>query len=185
MIRAAALFLACVFCLFGCTISQEQQMLGALRSALERADKCEFDAEITAMYDRSISNFTLRCKFDDKSFAFSVLAPESIVGISGTVDSSGGKLIYDDVILPVQPLVDGILSPVCAPWVLYRCMTDGLVRMVSNEQSGNVYVFDDAIRGESIQVELLLSEDNLPISAEIFWQNRCVIRIALKNFDIM
>ena len=67
----------------------------ALRSAL-LAKGAEFDAAVTADYGDKTYSFGMHCRMEAQGkVTFSVTAPETIAGITGTVSASGGKLTFD------------------------------------------------------------------------------------------
>ena len=91
----------------------------AFRSALVGAGGCSFLGEITADYGDEAYTFTAACTTDDTgALSFSLTAPETIAGISGTVQSRGGKLTFDSTALAFGLLADGKVSPATAPYVV-------------------------------------------------------------------
>ena len=71
----------------------------ALRSRL-LAGTVSFDASVTADYGDSLYTFSMHCQTDTQGqVRFTVTQPETISGITGTIDGTGGKLRFDDQIL--------------------------------------------------------------------------------------
>ena len=84
--------------LCGCAAREESRMEEALafRAALLGAGGCSFLGEITADYGDEVYTFTAACTTDaEGALSFSLTEPETIAGISGTVQSDGGKLTFD------------------------------------------------------------------------------------------
>ena len=97
-LRIWVLLQALLLLLWGCTSQEESRMDDALafRSALVGEGGCSFLGEITADYGDEAYTFTAACTTDDTgALSFSLTAPETIAGISGTVQSRGGKLTFD------------------------------------------------------------------------------------------
>ncbi len=91
-LRIWVLLQALLLLLWGCTSQEESRMDDALafRSALVGAGGCSFLGEITADYGDEAYTFTAACTTDDTgALSFSLTAPETIAGISGTVQSRG------------------------------------------------------------------------------------------------
>ena len=90
------------------------------------AQAVSFDAEITADYGDKTYTFAMHCESDTKGdMTFTVTAPESIAGISGTISASGGKLTFSDTALAFDLMADDQLSPVSAPWILMKTLRSG------------------------------------------------------------
>lgn len=170
----------------GCNISEELEPLDKLRGLLRQGSGLEFDVRIWAEYVDTQHSFLLHCAMDTEGvIRFEVLEPESIKGVAGTIDETGGSLTYDGVILTFPLLADGTLSPVCAPWFLLRSINGGLIRSVSNDSELYGITFDESFRGEAFQVELQLSADGIPVRSEIFWEGLCIVKMDIESFRIL
>ena len=92
MKRIIGIFLIIVW-LTGCgkgTAPMEQAL--HLRGSLQ-GKSCHFEAVVTADYGDAWYTFRLHCAFDGTgAMTFTVLEPETISGITGTVSAMGGAL---------------------------------------------------------------------------------------------
>lgn len=146
---------------------------------------CSFDTEITADYGDKIYTFSLRCQGDSSGYlTFEVTAPESIAGITGRISNEGGYLTFDDAALAFELLADGQVSPVSAPWILLRTLRGGYVTACSEEGEGLRLSVDDSYEEDALHLDIWLDAGDLPTRAEILWDGRRIITIAVENFQI-
>lgn len=153
------------------------------RSKLQSA-ACRFRATVSADYGEMIHTFVLDCDgTEDGTVTFSVVAPESISGITGKLTGDSGFLTFDDEILAFNLLADGQLSPVSAPWVLLHTLRGGYLRYVSQTETGLRLTVDDSYADQAMQVEIWLDGEGRPMAAEILWQGRRILTMKVENFE--
>lgn len=184
--KKAGVFLFLVFLLSGCSdTSREIERGMALRSRLLQAQGCSFDADITADYGDKVHTFSLSCQGDSKGgIRFAVTAPETISGITGMTGDEGGKLTFDDTALHFELLADGQVTPVSAPWLLLKtlrsgyltsaCMEDGLLRLT----------IDDSYEDDALNLDIWLDGEDAPVRAEVLYDGKRILSLAVKNFVI-
>jgi len=176
-----------LFLLTGCgrtTDTTEKAM--NLRSEILQGAGCEFLAEVTADYSQMLYKFKMRCKCDSSgNIDFEVLSPESISGITGKMDSDGGKLTFDDKALLFSTLADGRLSPVSGPWVMMRAIRAGYLTGCSEENGKLTIHIDDSYQEDALQVIVQTDEESKPVTAEIFYRNVRVLTILVEDFLIL
>lgn len=144
---------------------------------------CAFEAEITADYGDTLSQFTLSCQGDDRgNVTFSVLSPESIQGITGTVAAGKGALTFDGTALSFPLLADGQLSPVSAPWLLLRVLRGGNLLSQGTEGRLTRLTYRDGYREEDLLADIWLTEEGLPTRAEFLHRGRKILSINLTSF---
>ena len=154
-----------------------------LRQRLANGDGCTFRAEVCADYGDRVYTFVMDCKADTAGDVhFKLVSPDTISGISGTVTQSGGKLEFDDQVLLFEPLTQGELTPVIAPWLLYKVITGGYIRSVSEEADQFIYTVDDTYQSEQFMALLTLQRDQTPRSCEVFWNNRRILTVKVTDF---
>lgn len=180
-------FIAAILLLVGCTSEKngiEQAVI--LRERILAADSCSFQAVITADYGDSIYSFTMDCVSDrEGNLDFFVKEPESICEITGRVGSSGGKLTFDDQILSFFLLADGEISPVSGPWLVMKALRGGYLRNYAVENTGIRLTIDDSFESETLQADIWLDQNGLPIHADLIWQDRRIITVSIENFQIL
>ena len=177
-----------VLFLFGCSgETSEMSRALALREKLLQCESCAFDAEITADFGDKIYTFDLSCSGDkNNNLTFSVVSPESISGISGVISSSGGKITFDeDRAIAFPLLAEGELSPISAPWVLYKTLRSGYLTSCGKEGDAVRVTLNDSYEDEALQVDVWLNEKDYPETAEIFWQGRRILTLLIKDFQIL
>ena len=156
------------------------------RQRLSKAEKITFDAHVTADYGNRMYVFDVSCVAQsDGCVAFTVLKPETIAGITGSVSASGGKLTFDDTVLLFEPLTQGQITPAIGPWLMMKAIFGGYVRAVSDIKDGVEFNIDDTFKSESFQMTLKVNQEQEPIFCEIIWNNRRILSIQINNFTVM
>ncbi len=178
--------LLCVLLLCGCGGNQGELDRGmALRSRL-LSTGVRFSVDISADYGDTVRQFSMDCQADPQGkVAFTVTKPESIAGISGTVDGTGGKLAFDDTVLAFDLMADGQISPVSAPWVLMKTLRSGY--LTSAVQEGNMLrlAIDDSYETDALHLDIWLDSVDIPLRGEIIWQGRRLLSMDVKDFTFL
>lgn len=180
------LLVVCIF-LFGCSAEDaNMERALALRSRMLEADGCSFDATVNADYDDYRHTFVLRCQADQKGrITFEVIAPETISGITGTMEEQTGKLTFDGEVLAFSPLADGQIAPVTAPWILIHTLRGGYLTACGENAHGLILSINDSYADDALGLEIQLDSNDLPDFAEVIWQGRRILSIQLENFKWM
>lgn len=178
--------LLCALLLTGCAGSNGlTDRAVALRSALQGGNGCTFDAQITADYGDKTYTFAMGCVFDAHgNLSFTVLRPQSIAGITGIIASSGGKLTFDSHALAFPMLADGQVTPVSAPWLLYKTLVGGYLRSAAEEDDLLHLVVDDSYEDDALQLDIWLGAGDVPVRAEVLFENRRILTVEVENFVI-
>jgi hypothetical protein len=158
----------------------------ALRGKLQRAEGCAFDASVTADYGDKTYTFAMGCRVDAHgNLSFTVLSPESISGIAGTINGTGGKLTFDSHMLAFPMLADGQVTPISAPWLLYKTLTGGYFHTAAAEEELLHIQIDDSYEDHALRLDIWLGEEDLPVRAEVLYQNRRILTLEVENFQIL
>lgn len=145
---------------------------------------CSFRATVSADYGDMIHTFVLDCAADENGkVSFTVAAPDTISGITGTLTGDTGYLTFDSEVLAFSMLADGQLSPVSAPWLLVNTLRSGFLRSCAQTQSGWHLTIDDSYAEDAMQVDIWLNEENRPTAAEVLWQGRRILTVKVENFE--
>lgn len=172
--------------LTGCSMGRsEQEAALELRSRALSAVEITFQAEISADYADRVEEFTLDCVFDSEgALTFTVLEPEEICGITGTVSGTEGALIFDGQMLAFPLMADERLSPVSAAWIVMKALRSGcIIAYVQEEELLHITV-DDSYDDDALTVDLWAGETGL-VAAEISWKGRRVIAMEIENCNFM
>ena len=111
-------------------------------------------------------------------------APETISGITGKIDSEGGKLTFDDVVLHFDLLTDEQLSPVSAPWILLKTLRGGYITSAGLEEEKIHLTVDDSYDDDALQLDIWLDEKDLPQRAEVLYDGRRILSLDVKSFSL-
>ncbi len=173
--------------LLGCSSTQDAQNRAlALRSKLQGSSGCSFDAVITADYGEKTYTFAMGCQLDAHgNLSFTVKEPQTIAGITGTIDATGGKLTFDGNALAFPLLADGQASPVSAPWLFYRALTGGYLKFFVQEDDLLHLTVDDSYADDAMQLDIWLDSDDMPVRAEILYENRRILTLTVESFTIL
>lgn len=149
------------------------------------AEKISFDAKITADYGDVSYSFGMACQIDTEgNLSFSVTEPETIAGITGTVSGAGGKLTFADTALAFDLMADRQITPVSAPWVLAKALRSGYLTSCCIEEESLRISVDDSYEEDALHLEVWLDGQDLPKMAEIYWQGRRLLTVAVSNFTV-
>ena len=178
-----------MLCLLLCGCKGNNQAMDSVlefRTALTKAAGCSFDAHITADYGEQTYTFAMGCKFNAHGdLQFVVAQPESIAGISGTIDSNGGSLTFDDTVLAFPLLAGERLSPVSAPWLFMKAFRSGFIVSAGQEDVHLRFIVEDNYLESSFVSNILLNSAGAPEGCEIFWNGRRILDITVENFQIL
>ena len=170
----------------GCAQSSDSLEPGLeLRNELLNGNGCRFIAEVRADFGDMEYTFSATCETDDQgSLRFQVLTPEPISGIEGLIEQETGKLTFDDTVLSFPLLAEGELSPVSAPWVFYKALVGGYLRMAGRDENYTRLTINDSFRSENLTVEVWLDGVD-PSLAEIVWRGRSILFLTIREFEIL
>lgn len=180
--------LALMICLLcGCqTDSQQMNKALNLRQKLLAGNGCSFLAEITADYGDIIYQFSMNCQGDKQgNLGFSVVAPESISGITGTIADTGGHLTFDGTALTFATIADGQVTPITAPWLFLKTLRSGYIVSCAEAEDTTYLQIDDSYRDGAIHLDIWLDGDGMPVRAEILWEGKRILSIIVKDFLIL
>lgn len=171
----------------GCKGSDDHMIKALeLRSRLSASGGTSFRANVTADYGDKTYTFILQCKTDQPgTLSFTVLEPESIAGIGGTVSGEGGKLTFDDKVLAFPLLADGEVSPISAPWIVIKTLLGGYISSCSKEDELLLISIDDSYEADALRLDIWLNTQDIPVSADILWQGRRVLSVQIEDFTFL
>ena len=184
-IRLAAI-VCMLLVLTGCKGSGETlDKAVSLRNRILSGNGCSFRTTVTADYGEQLYMFQMDCKTDrEGNLTFTVVEPVTIAGITGKITGSGGAITFDDKVLAFQTLADGQVSPVTAPWLFMKTLRSGYLKDTAITDGGFEISIDDSYAEQSFQLRIRTNNE-LPESAEIFWQNRRLLTLAVEDFTYL
>ena len=177
----------CAALLVGCAGKNEPLEQGLqFRERLLSSGGCSFTAEITADYGDAVRNFSMDCITDGSgNLTFTVTAPETVAGITGSVDADGGKLTFDGTVLAF-PLVAGeTLSPVSAPWIMVNSLRTGYLTTAGREGELLHLSVDDSYADDALQLDIWLDDADSIVQADILQNGSRILTVAVTDFQIL
>ena len=156
-----------------------------LRSDLLKASSCSFDADIAADYGDKVYTFSMACLGDSQGdMTFTVTAPETISGITGSISDEGGKLTFDETALQFDLMADEQVTPISAPWILLKTLRSGYLTSAAMEAELLRLTIDDSYEDDALHLDIWLNGDNVPVRAEILYDGRKILSLTVTNFEI-
>ena len=156
-----------------------------LRTGLLNGNGCCFNTDITADFKDKTYSFTLSCEVDSKgNLNFTVWEPAYIEGITGNIQSEQGKLTFDDTALAFPLQAEGIISPVSGPWIMVKALRSGYVRLCGTEDGLFRMTVDDSYNEDALTLDIWVDGNNGPVRAEIYEENRRIMTLEVKNFQL-
>ena len=156
-----------------------------LRQQVLSSDSCSFLCHITADYGDTLHKFSMDCQGDSQgNIHFTVTAPESISGITGTVSKTGGQLTFDEAALQFDLLTDRQLSPISAPWIFLKTLREGYLLNAGREEDLTHCAARDSYEEDALLVDFWLGPGDLPQKAEILFRERKILTLELENFSL-
>ena len=186
MKKWGSLILALVI-LTGCTGKRDEidRVMG-LRADLLACESCSFEAVVTADYGDALHTFRLRAEGkSDGTLGFEVLEPETIAGITGRFTGGKGALTFDDMALYFPNLAEEQLAPVSGPYLLLKTLLGGYLKdCVMEDELLHVCIMD-SYEEDALMLDIWLNGENMPVQAEIFYDDCRIITLAVENFRIV
>ena len=176
--RIIPVLAALALLLCGCGRKYEARYESFAESLRERAD-VTLTAEVRAVYDDRVCEFTLRCTEDDGGFTVEVLAPELIRGVKARVGADGAKLMYDGVSIDTGNDGGTGLTPMGALPQLLRTMRGGWLDSAWAEDGGLAVKL---IPEDDIAVTVWFDADMKPLRAELAHGGVTVIFCEIEEF---
>lgn len=185
MKRLIGLLIVCLL-VSGCSGKNEELDRAMALRAKMLAHGVSFDAEITADYGDKTYTFAMNCQSDAQgNLKFTVSQPQSLAGITGTVNANGGKLAFDSTALAFSLMADGQLSPVSAPWILVNTLRSGYLTSCGPEGKDIRLAIDDSYEEDALHLDIWLGSEDQPVRSEILWMGRRLLTINVTNFAFL
>ncbi len=155
----------------------------SVRQRMLKSGGCTFSCEITADYGEILYTFQLDCNADGNGNVwFTVVKPNSISGISGTIDANGGKLKFDDTVLGFPILSENLPTPVCAPWLFITALRSGYIRSCQEFTDGYQIAVADTYEEDSILINTRIDTNHIPFYCEMIWKGYRILSMSFSSF---
>lgn len=189
MRRKPTAVLMILLCLLTACSSKENTDLQApmdFRTQLLQTGACTFSADMTADYGESIQQFSVRCECQtDGTSNIEVIAPETIAGIAAQISDDGSTLNFEDMAVSFAPLAKGNVAPVSAPVLLVTAWTQAYISTAGREGELRRITYENGFDERQLTVDCWFDEKNVPICAEICYNNETVLKIEITDFSFV
>lgn len=149
------------------------------RASLLGHGGCAFELDAQADTGDLVWSLTLACALDaDGNGSVTILAPESIAGISAVSEDGGASLRYEELVLGLGTLPGTELSPAQAPGRLVRAWAQAWIASAGPEADGLFACFEDG----DLTVRSWFDEGGLPVRAELTVDGRTRFAAEIRNF---
>ena len=157
-----------------------------LRSKILRGKQVSFITDIVADYGDSVQLFSMDCLFDDQgNLSFTVAAPDTIAGITGTISQGQGRLTFNETALYIPVLTDEQINPVSAPWILMKTLRSGYLSSAGMEEDQLRLTIHDSYEENALVLDIWMNEDELPRNVEISYTGKNILTLTVRDFEIM
>lgn len=179
--------LAVFLCLAGCGGENKELERGlSMRARVLQAQGCRFSAKVTADYGDKVYGFSMDCLGDQEgNLSFTVTAPETIAGITGTLTGEGGALTFGETALAFPILAEGLPSPVGGPWLLLKALRSGPITSAGLEEDKLRLSLDDSYEDTALHLDIWCDGEDRPVLAEIWYDGRTILTLSLENFTLL
>ena len=169
--------------LTGCgRTDREMDRVLAFRQRILSAEST-FQVDITADYGQEYYQFSMACKVDKQGgMEFTVTDPETISGITGTIQQGKGHLTFDDTVLAFQTMADGLVTPVTGPWLMMKALRGGYIQSCGPDEENLRIRLCDSYEEDALVMDLWLSPEDHPVQADIYWKECRILTLSVKNF---
>ena len=93
-------------------------------------------------------------------------------------------MTFDDVALSFPLLAEELVTPVSGPWVFYTTVRSGYIASAGADGEYTRVTIQDNVQDQSLQLDLWMTEQNIPVQADIRWENRRILIMQIRNFVI-
>ncbi len=144
---------------------------------------CSFRAQITADYGQEVQNFTLDCDVDEEgTVSFYVVEPDTIEGITGSVEGESGMVTYDGLQLAFPLMINDQISPVSAPALTVSCWMKEFILSAGLFEDLYRVSYEKKINNKDLLIDTYFEKD-IPISAELCYNGYRIINIKIMDFS--
>ena len=166
--------------LCGCADNGEESFDQFVKGVSE-AETVSFSADVRAEYSDKTAEFTLRYAQSEESAEVEITQPETVAGIKARVTGDALSLEYDGAILDIGSFGYTELSPMSALPLLVRSMTDAHVDITWREDD---MIAARLVPSDDLTVTLWLSNELVPLNAEISYKEQTVIFIEINDWEV-
>ncbi|MBQ1371385.1 MAG: hypothetical protein IIY70_00510 [Oscillospiraceae bacterium] len=177
---AVPMLMLCLLCACGSKETNPVQAAVEFRSALLTHGGCGFTLEAQADSGEGVWALTLECNLDQRGGGtVTVLAPESIAGISAALDAETGQLRYQDLALGLDLLPGTELAPAAVPGRIVRAWAEDWIASVGPEGEAQLVCYEEP----GLEVRTWFDAAGTPLRAELLRNGQRCFAGEIQNFE--
>ena len=170
----------CLLCACGGKAEDPLQAPMDFRRELLTRGGCAMELEARAESGNLVWELTLDCSLDPTGKgSVTVLAPESIAGVTALVDEGAGSLRYGDLALGLGLLPGTELAPAAAPGKLVRAWAQAWIASAGEEDPGSMARYEDG----RFTVSTWFDENRAPLRAELAVDGKLCFTAEIRKFE--
>ena len=181
LIAVPMMLILCLLCACGGKANDPLQAAMDYRTELLSRGGCGFELEARAETGEGrLWELTLACDLDaDGNGTVTVLAPESIAGISAVTDGETGSLRFADLCLGLGTLPGTELAPAAAPGRLIRAWARDWIASAGAEGESLLACYEDG----RFAVNTWFDAAGIPVRAELAVDGQTHFTAEIRNFE--
>lgn len=176
--------LAAVLVFAGCQSgkSEVQESLD-FRVKLLDSSACSFTADVRADFGGKAAQFSMDCVYDpqDSSAELTVTGPDSIAGISASVEGGDALVSFDGVRLELGTMANGRVAPLQLPKLLGDAWAYGYIESQAKLTDGWLASYRSGYGNDELLVYTWFNEQLVPTEAEVYYDDTRLLSAELKG----
>lgn len=177
---AVPMLMLCLLCACGSKETDSVQAPVDFRSALLAHRGCGFTLEARADSGEGLWVLTLECELDQRgSGTVTVLAPDSIAGITVALEADSEQLRYQDLALGLDLLPGTELAPAAAPGRIVRAWAQDWIASAGPEGETQLVCYEDP----GLEIRTWFDPAGTPLRAELLRNGQSCFAGEIRNFE--
>ena len=142
-----------------------------------------FTAVIAAHLPDGTAEFTVDCTCaPDGSVTMEITEPQTIAGITASVDAEGENAEFPDTAVDFGLLADGNVAPMVLPQLLFACWTKEFIREAGQDGDILSAVYLSEYGDRELALEQFFTADAVPTSADLWFGTQNIATVNIENF---
>ena len=180
MIIAVLMMTLCLLCACGGKEKDPLQVPMDFRTELLARGGCAFELAARSEAGDRLWELELACALDPEGRGtVTVLAPESIAGISAVLEDGKNSLRYGELSLGLGTLPGTELAPAAAPGALVRAWARDWIASAGPEEDGLLVCYGEGPN----TVRTRFDSGGVPLRAELLTDGRARFTAEIRNFE--
>ena len=153
------------------------------RTQLLKSGECTFQMEVTADYETELFSFSGSCSCTEDGTRLVLSAPEMLSGIRASLKNDDLQLVFDDVMVALEPLAEDRIAPLAAGGVFYESWKAGELLLAENAEGLLRMTAEYRVKGLPLRVDTWLQTDTLlPVRGQIAAEDTVILTADFTDF---